>query len=123
MIPPRNRWCRPCSGAATLSDGGPIRRVPAVRARSCFKQAGDRGSGIGDQGSGVRGQGLRAFGFSRTIQSPKITNDKQSFALCVMIGAHNDLEYLNAIAITTPKMKIETTAPALSMWRAIQPGK
>jgi hypothetical protein len=92
------------------------------RARSQLFQTGGR-SGIRDRGSGVRGQGLRAFGFSRTIQSPKITNDKQSFALCVMIGAHNDLEYLNAIAITTPKTKIETTAPALSMWRAIQPGK
>ena len=25
-----------------------------------------------------------------------MTNDRQSFALCVRIGAHNDCEYLNA---------------------------
>ena len=46
----------------------------------------------------------------------------QSFALCAMIGAHNDREYLNTIAITTAKMNIDAARSIVNMCNAIQPG-
>ena len=46
----------------------------------------------------------------------------QSLALWAMIGAHNDREYLNTIAITTAKMNIDAARSIVNMCNAIQPG-
>jgi hypothetical protein len=48
-------------------------------------------------------------------QRPKITNDRQSLALCVRMGAHSESEYFRAIASTTPKMNTDAAAPGLNV--------
>ena len=54
---------------------------------------------------------------------PNTTNDRQSLALCVTIGAHSEPANLKATAMISPNTKIVMAEPVRNVCSAIQPGR
>jgi hypothetical protein len=48
---------------------------------------------------------------STPVHTPKITKERQSFALCAMIDAQSEREYVTIRLMTTAKMKIDAARP------------